>query len=128
MILPGILAKREVARACIRVHTSMTAQARDQGSYLSRRLPYGYRLIDAGPHPNRALARRGVRIQRLAGHTIARITRALADAGIPCPSAADPARNPHRIDQRQHQPGDPQRHPLEHTRRLGRLHRPAHPH
>ena len=34
--------------------------------------------------------------QRLAGHSAARITQALNDAGIPCPSAADPARNPHR--------------------------------
>ena len=34
--------------------------------------------------------------QRLAGHSAARITRALNDAGIPYPSAADPARNPHR--------------------------------
>jgi hypothetical protein len=36
--------------------------------------------------------------QRLAGHSTARITRALNDAGIPCPSAADPGRNPHRSD------------------------------
>jgi hypothetical protein len=34
--------------------------------------------------------------QRLAGHSAARITRALNDAGVPCPPAADPARNPHR--------------------------------
>src|SRR6267378_8496135 len=34
--------------------------------------------------------------QRVAGHSVARITRALNDAGIPCPSAADPGRNPHR--------------------------------
>jgi hypothetical protein len=34
--------------------------------------------------------------QRLAGHSAARITRALNDAGVPCPSAADPDRNPHR--------------------------------
>ena len=34
--------------------------------------------------------------ERLAGHSAARITRALNDAGIPCPSAADPKRNPHR--------------------------------
>ena len=34
--------------------------------------------------------------QRLAGHSTARITRALNDAGVPCPSAADPERNPHR--------------------------------
>jgi site-specific DNA recombinase len=37
--------------------------------------------------------------QRLAGHSLARITRALNDAGIPCPSAADPQRNPHRSGQ-----------------------------
>jgi hypothetical protein len=29
--------------------------------------------------------------QRLAWHSIARVTRALYDAGIPCPSAADPS-------------------------------------
>jgi hypothetical protein len=34
--------------------------------------------------------------QRLAGHSVARIARALNEAGLPCPSAADPARNPHR--------------------------------
>ncbi len=34
--------------------------------------------------------------QRLAGRSAARITRALNDAGVPCPSAADPGRNPHR--------------------------------
>jgi len=34
--------------------------------------------------------------QRLAGHSMARIARALNDAAIPCPSAADPERNPHR--------------------------------
>jgi hypothetical protein len=34
--------------------------------------------------------------QRLAGHSLARITRALNDVGIPCPSATDPKRNPHR--------------------------------
>jgi hypothetical protein len=71
-------------------------------------------LGDAGPHPNKAHAawgRRAHRLepdpatapvvtwmfaQRLAGHSAARITRALNDAGMPCPSASDPARNPHR--------------------------------
>jgi hypothetical protein len=33
---------------------------------------------------------------RRAGHRAARIARALNDAGVPCPSAADPGRNPHR--------------------------------
>ncbi|MFE2185067.1 hypothetical protein [Streptomyces sp. NPDC059455] len=118
MILLGILSKREIARARVRVRSAMTVQTRDQGRYLGGRPPYGYRLVDAGPHPNRALARRGLRIQRLdidpycgpivswiftqrlARHSIARIARALNDAGIPCPSAADPGRNPHRNGQR----------------------------
>jgi hypothetical protein len=92
----------------------MAAQTREQGRYLGGRPPYGYRLADAGPHPNKAHAawgRRAHRLepdpvtapvvswmfsQRLAGHSAARITRALNDAGVPCPSAADPGRNPHR--------------------------------
>ena len=78
------------------------------------RPPYGYRLADAGPHPNKAHAAWGRRAhklepdpvtapvvawmfsRRLAGHSAARITRALNDAGVPCPSAADPGRNRHR--------------------------------
>jgi hypothetical protein len=92
----------------------MAAQTREQGRYLGGRPPYGYRLADAGPHPNKAHAawgRRAHRLepdpvtapavswmfaQRLAGHSAARITRALNDAGVACPSAADPGRNPHR--------------------------------
>jgi hypothetical protein len=34
--------------------------------------------------------------QRLAGHSVARIARALNEAEVPCPSAADPGRNRHR--------------------------------
>jgi site-specific DNA recombinase len=34
--------------------------------------------------------------QRLAGRSVARIARALNEAGVPCPSAADPGRNKHR--------------------------------
>jgi site-specific DNA recombinase len=39
---------------------------------------------------------RWVFAQRLAGHSVARIARALNEAGVPCPSASDPARNQHR--------------------------------
>jgi site-specific DNA recombinase len=118
MIGLGIQSKREITRTRIRVRTAMAAQAREQGRYLGGRPPYGYRLADAGPHPNREHAswgRRAHRLepgpqtapvvqwifaQRLAGHSIARITRALNDAGIPCPSAADPARNTHRTGEK----------------------------
>ncbi|GAA0682333.1 hypothetical protein GCM10010193_40090 [Kitasatospora atroaurantiaca] len=118
MVLLGILAKREITRTRIRARTAMFVQTRDQGRYLGGRPPYGYRLVDAGPHPSRAFARRGLRLQRLdidphtapivrwifaqrlAGHAIARIARALNDSGIPCPSASDPERNPHRDGRR----------------------------
>ncbi|MGE5286678.1 MAG: recombinase family protein [Micromonosporaceae bacterium] len=110
MLALGVQSKREITRTRIRVRTAMAAQARDQGRYLGGRPPYGYRLVDAGPHPNKAHAAWGRRAKRLepdpatapivtwmfarrrAGHSLARITRALNDAGIPCPSAADPDR------------------------------------
>jgi site-specific DNA recombinase len=114
MLALGFQSKREITRTRIRVRTAMAAQTREQGRYLGGRPSYGYRLADAGPHPNKAHAawgRRAHRLepdpvtapvvawmfaQRLAGHSAARITRALNDAEIPCPSAADPGRNPHR--------------------------------
>src|SRR5690242_6210504 len=108
MTILGLSSKREVTRTSIRVRTAMAVQAREQGRYLGGRPPYGYRLGDAGPHPNKAHAgwgRRAWRLepdpetahvvrwifaQRLAGHSMARIARALNEAGNPCPSAADP--------------------------------------
>ena len=117
MLSLGVQSRREITRTRIRVRTAMAAQVRDQGRYLGGRPPYGYRLADAGPHPNREHASWGRRahrlepdpqaapvvrwifIQRLVGHSMARITRALNEAGIPCPSAADPERNAHRSGQ-----------------------------
>ncbi|MGO8958961.1 MAG: hypothetical protein ACLQFR_16555 [Streptosporangiaceae bacterium] len=113
MIALGIQSKREITRTRIRVLTAMAAQTRDQGRYLGGRPPYGYRLADAGPHPNRAhaawaggptgwsptpdIANGGVDVRAAAaGQSMARITRALNDAAVPCPSAADHGRNPHR--------------------------------
>jgi hypothetical protein len=116
MLALGLSSKREITRTRVRVRvrTAMAAQTREQGRYLGGRPPYGYRLADAGPHPNKAHAAWGRRAhklepdpetapvvawmfaQRLAGHSAARITRALNDAGVPCPSAADPGPNPHR--------------------------------
>jgi len=114
MLALGLSSKREIVRTRVRVRAAMATQTLEQGRYLGGRPPYGYRLGDAGPHPNKAHAAWGRRAhklepdpetapvvawmfaQRLAGHSAARITRALNDAGVPCPSAADPARNPHR--------------------------------
>jgi hypothetical protein len=112
--LLGILAKREIIRARARTMGAMTALVHDYGRYLGGRPAYGYRLIAAGPHPKRQHAQWGRKLlclepnpetapvvvwifqMRLDGYTLARITRALNDAAIPCPSAADPARNRHR--------------------------------
>jgi site-specific DNA recombinase len=110
----GAQSRREVLRARFRTTAAMRAQARDQGRYLGGRPPYGYRLVDAGAHPNRAHARWGRRMQRLdpdprtAEHvkwifderrnsrSVASIARALNDARVPCPSSADSERNSHR--------------------------------
>lgn len=51
VMLLGAQSKREVLRSRFRVLAAMRAQARDQGRYLGGRPPYGYRLVDAGPHP-----------------------------------------------------------------------------
>jgi len=114
MTVLGLSSKREITRTSVRVRTAMATQTREQGRYLGGRPPYGYRLADAGPHPNKAHAAWGRRAhklepdlqtahvvrwifaQRLAGHSVARIARALNEAGVPCPSAADPGRNTHR--------------------------------
>jgi site-specific DNA recombinase len=106
MTVLGLSSKREVTRTSIRVRTAMAVQVREQGRYLGGRPPYGYRLGDAGPHPNKAHAAWGRRAhclepdpetahivrwifaRRLAGHSVARMARALNDAGVPCPSAA----------------------------------------
>ena len=104
----------KVLRARHRVLAAMHNQATQQGRYLGGRPPYGYCLVDAGPHPNPADARWGRRLQRLApdprtaphltwmfrqrlaGHSVASIARDLNERSIPCPSSVDPDRNRHR--------------------------------
>jgi site-specific DNA recombinase len=112
--LLGVRSYREISRARYRTTAAMRAQAELQGRHLGGRPPYGYLLADAGPHPNRAHATWGRRLrrlepdpataphvrwifaQRLAGRSVAGITRDLNNNSVPCPSGADPARNPHR--------------------------------
>jgi site-specific DNA recombinase len=110
----GGMSKGERNRIKIRVRAAMASQAATEGRYLGGRPPYGYRLADAGPHPNPAKAADGKRLHRLepdpAAAPIVRrifaeyvnrkgiyaIAEGLTRDGIPCPSAHDPARNPHR--------------------------------
>ncbi|MEV6600123.1 hypothetical protein AB0M36_25205 [Actinoplanes sp. NPDC051346] len=58
-------ANLESGRTRFRTTAAMLAQARDQDRHLGGRPPYGYRLVDAGPHPNSAHARWGRRLHRL---------------------------------------------------------------
>lgn len=108
------MSKGERNRIRIRVRAAMAAQAQIEGRYLGGRPPYGYRLVDAGPHPNPAKAADGGRARQLEPHPVTgpvvkrifaeyldgygifAIAQRLTSEGIPCPSAADPARNQHR--------------------------------
>ncbi|MFF4602689.1 recombinase family protein [Streptomyces sp. NPDC001339] len=110
----GGMSKGERNRIKIRVRAAMSSQAQLEGRFLGGRPPYGYRIVDAGPHPNPAKAADGKRLHRLeidlvAAPIVQRIFReyvegrgfyAIAEGltadGIPCPSAHDPARNRHR--------------------------------
>ncbi|WP_213456551.1 recombinase family protein [Rhizomonospora bruguierae] len=110
----GGMSKGERTRVKVRVRTAMSSQAKIEGRFLGGRPPYGYRLADAGPHPNPAKAADGRRLHKLepdpttapvvrrifamylANYGYFAIAEALTRDGIPSPSAADPARNPHR--------------------------------
>jgi DNA invertase Pin-like site-specific DNA recombinase len=110
----GGMSKAERNRIKIRVRTAMAGQAQIEGRYLDGRPPYGYHLIDLGPHPNPAKAVDGRRLHGLAadpqtaevvkrifreyiaGTGIFAIAEGLTRDGILSPSAHDPQRNRHR--------------------------------
>lgn len=114
MMMFGGVSKGERNRIKIRVRTAMSALAEIEGRYLGGRPPYGYVLIDLGPHPNPAKAADGKRlrglefdphaapvVQRifmefLEGRGLFAIAEGLTRDGIPSPSAHDPKRNRHR--------------------------------
>lgn len=110
----GSISKGERNRIKTRVRTTMAALAHSQGRFLGGRPPYGYRLADAGPHPNPAKAADGKRLHVLeidpqpaevvrrifaefiAGRGYFAIAEDLTADGILCPSAYDRVRNRHR--------------------------------
>lgn len=110
----GGMSKGERNRIKIRVRAAMAAQAKIEGRFLGGRPPYGYMLVDAGPHPNPGKAADGKRLHKLvphpeyaaavkwiyqmylAGRGLYAIAEALNAAGFLSPSQADPARNAHR--------------------------------
>jgi DNA invertase Pin-like site-specific DNA recombinase len=114
MTLFGGMSKGERSRIRTRVRNAMAAQAATQGRFLGGRPPYGYRLADAGPHPNPGKGALGIRIHRLepdaatgpvvvrifeeyvSGRGLFAIAEGLTRDGVLSPSAYDRARNPHR--------------------------------
>jgi site-specific DNA recombinase len=110
----GGVSKGERNRIRIRVRTAMAAQAQIESRFLGGRPPYGYVLIDIGPHPNPAKAADGKRLHALAidqqaaavvqrifaefisGLGLQAIAEGLTRDGTRCPSAHDRARNQHR--------------------------------
>ncbi|GAB4052347.1 recombinase family protein [Catellatospora paridis] len=114
LMLLGVHSRREVLRSRFRAKAAMQAQVALQGRHVGGRPPYGYQLVDAGPHPNARHARWGRRahrlepdpvtaphvqwifVQRLSGRSVAGIARELNELGVRCPSGVDPVRNPHR--------------------------------
>ena len=65
MTLFGSMSKSERMRVKTRVRAAMGAQTALQGRFLGGRPLYGYRLVDAGEHPNPAKARLGMRLHVL---------------------------------------------------------------
>ena len=110
----GGMSKGERTRIRPRVRAAMAAQAAIEGRFLGGRPPYGYRIADAGPHPNPAKAADGKRLHKLepdpetawvirrifaeylAGRGLFAIAEGLTRDQIPSPSQHDAARNPHR--------------------------------
>lgn len=110
----GGMSKGERSRIKIRVRAAMRSQAEIEGRFLGGRPPYGYRLVDVGPHPNPAKAAEGRQLRNLephpetapvvqrifaeyvAGTGYFAIAEGLTRDGIKSPSAHDPRRNAHR--------------------------------
>jgi site-specific DNA recombinase len=114
MNLFGGMSKGERTRIKTRVRSAMSAQAAVEGRFLGGRPPYGYRLADAGPHPNPSKAADGKRLhvlepdpvtgpvvrrifdEYLGGNGCFAIAEGLTRNGIASPSGHDRQRNPHR--------------------------------
>jgi DNA invertase Pin-like site-specific DNA recombinase len=115
MTLFGGMSKAERARIQIRVKASMRDLAETTDRFLGGRPPYGYRLVNVGPHPNPSKAVAGQQLHRLEPDPVTApvverifhmygfeelglraIAERLTEEGVLSPSAYDPARNGHR--------------------------------
>lgn len=114
MSVLGGMSESERQHVQARVRSAMDAQVINEGRHQGGRAPYGYRVVDGGPHPNPRKAAEGFRLrvleidepaadvvrrifaEYLAGVGDRVIARGLNQDGIPCPSKARPEQNRHR--------------------------------
>jgi DNA invertase Pin-like site-specific DNA recombinase len=117
MSVLGGMSESERQHVQARVRAAMDAQVINEGRHQGGRAPYGYIVVDSGPHPNPRKAAEGFKLRALAldettADVVRRIfaeyldgngDRAIANLlnrdGIPCPSA-------HRRDQNRHRLAD----------------------
>lgn len=115
MSLLGGMSESERQHVQARVRAVMDAQVVNEGRHQGGCAPYGYVVVDGGPHPNPRRAAEGYRlrvldIDELAAAVVRRIfaeyleglgDRAIAAGlnrdSIPCPSARRPEQNSHRL-------------------------------
>ncbi|MFD0811993.1 recombinase family protein [Amycolatopsis umgeniensis] len=115
MSVLGGMSESERQHVQARVRAAMDAQVVNEGRHQGGRAPYGYVVVDGGPHPNPRKAAEGFRLRLLAldepgAEVVRRIfaeyldgsgDRAIANMlnleGIPCPSAKRPDQNQHRL-------------------------------
>jgi DNA invertase Pin-like site-specific DNA recombinase len=115
MSVLGGMSESERQHVQARVRAAMDAQVLNEGRHQGGRAPYGYVVVDGGPHPNPRKSAEGYRLRVLAiddeaAEVVRRIfaeyldgkgDRAIANSlnrdGIPCPSARRPEQNRHRL-------------------------------
>ncbi|WP_410659607.1 recombinase family protein [Amycolatopsis sp. lyj-112] len=114
MSLLGGISESERQHVQARVRASMDAQVINEGRHEGGRAPYGYTVVDGGPHPHPRKAAEGLQLRVLqvdaeAAAVVRRIfaeyLHGLGDQAIAaglnrdrilCPSARRPEQNPHR--------------------------------
>ncbi|WP_231961059.1 recombinase family protein [Amycolatopsis thermoflava] len=115
MSVLGGMSESERQHVQARVRAAMDAQVINEGRHQGGRAPYGYKVVDGGPHPNPRKAAEGYRLRVLeideaSAEAVRRIfaeyisgkgDRAIANGlnrdRIPCPSARRPDQNRHRL-------------------------------
>lgn len=115
MSVLGGMSESERQHVQARVRAAMDAQVVNEGRHQGGRAPYGYVVVDGGPHPNPRKAAEGYRLRLLAidesaAEVVRRIFTEYLDGigdraiaahlnrdGVPCPSARRPEQNRHRL-------------------------------